>query len=403
MPPRLVLPPDFETRYTEGERELILAHERAHLARGDTFANALAALLRGLFWFHPLVHYAIARFRQDQELACDAAVLRRFPQARRSYAEAMLKTQLAVLGLPVGCHWQSSHPLKERIAMLKHPIPHPARRALGFGLAAMLALFGGYAAWAAQPAQLKGQPKAETQQSIQAVFEQRIDSGPAHTFTVINPLGQPFAFRNDEGDHWEGEFVVTAAGVGKWQMAGTLKRNGKVMSEPTLIVDDGVEGRILVGTAAGEHLEGLDLRVTLTATAAEKSPQPASAHAKVADSDKPVTGNVGATEDLAYREQHPPQYPRELIKRRISGEVVLRVQVHADGTPGQVLRERAEAHARPAEAAAYTREQGDADVTTLVEASTRAVREWRFRPAQSGGKAIEDWVLVPFTYALSER
>lgn len=149
--PRIALPSDFASRYTPDEQRLVIAHEQLHIERGDIPAQALATLLRCLFWFHPLVHAAAARFRFDQELACDAAVLARFPQARRSYGDAMLKTQLAGFGLPVGCHWQSCHPLKERISMLKQTLPGPRRRraaaALIVGLAAMTSL----AAWAAQP------------------------------------------------------------------------------------------------------------------------------------------------------------------------------------------------------------------------------------------------------------
>ena len=107
--PRIVLPADFERRYDNAERELILAHERAHRARGDAQANALAATLRCLYWFNPLVHLAASRFRHDQELACDQQVLRRHPAARRAYGEAMLKTQLAGGVLPFGCHWGQLH------------------------------------------------------------------------------------------------------------------------------------------------------------------------------------------------------------------------------------------------------------------------------------------------------
>ncbi len=149
--PRVVVPADFEQRYSVAERELILVHERTHRARGDAQINALAAVLRCVFWFNPLIHFVASRFRFDQELACDAVVISRFPEARRSYADAMLKTQLAVLGLPVGCHWQSSHPLKERIAMLKKPLPGRTRAALGAGIAVALTIGGTYAAWAVQP------------------------------------------------------------------------------------------------------------------------------------------------------------------------------------------------------------------------------------------------------------
>src|SRR5690606_2792940 len=103
--PRIVLPADVQQRYDATERALMLAHERTHVAHGDLFANALAAGLRCLCWFNPLLHAAARRFRDDQELACDQQVVRRHPAARRAYGEAMLKTQLAGGLLPLGCHW----------------------------------------------------------------------------------------------------------------------------------------------------------------------------------------------------------------------------------------------------------------------------------------------------------
>jgi TonB family protein len=150
--PRIVLPGDFRERYTRGERRLVLAHEIAHLRAGDIHAQAFATALRCLFWFNPLVHFAAAAFRFDQELACDAIVLEKFPRARSRYGSAMLKTQLADSGLPVGCHWQSSHPLKERIEMLKQPLPARTRRLAGSVLVALIVGGGTWAAWAAQPA-----------------------------------------------------------------------------------------------------------------------------------------------------------------------------------------------------------------------------------------------------------
>jgi bla regulator protein BlaR1 len=124
--PRIVVPADFDERFSPVERALIVAHEELHRSRGDAQINLLLAALRCLFWFNPLVHFAASRFRFDQELACDALVMTRFPEARRPYADAMLKTQLAgdswqEPGLPVGCYWQSSHPLKERIVCSSNP------------------------------------------------------------------------------------------------------------------------------------------------------------------------------------------------------------------------------------------------------------------------------------------
>jgi len=158
--PRIVLPVDFEACHAAAEAALVIAHERAHLARGDTRANLAAVALRCLQWFNPLMHLAERSFRLDQELACDATVLARHPHARRRYADAMLNVQLAVPGLPVGCHWQSSQSLKERILMLKQPQPGAGRRWAGrLALGAVLAA-SSYAAWAVRPAAAPDVPVA---------------------------------------------------------------------------------------------------------------------------------------------------------------------------------------------------------------------------------------------------
>jgi TonB family protein len=156
--PRIVLPADFDARYPREQAGLVVAHERTHVRRGDVRANLAVAALRCLHWFNPLLHAAAARFRLDQELACDAAVLARHPNARRAYADAMLNTQLAVPGLPVGCHWQSSQSLKERIMMLKQPLPGRARRGAGLAVLVVALAAGSYGAWALQPAAVDQAP-----------------------------------------------------------------------------------------------------------------------------------------------------------------------------------------------------------------------------------------------------
>lgn len=152
--PRIVTPADFETRFDADERALILSHERVHLARGDGLVNALAAAIQCVCWFNPLAHVGARMLRIDQELACDAVVLARYPRERRLYAQALLKAQLVGPALPVGCHWQ--HPLKERIAMLKAPLPARARRVAGLAVAGLASLAVAGAAWAVQPAPAPG-------------------------------------------------------------------------------------------------------------------------------------------------------------------------------------------------------------------------------------------------------
>lgn len=124
----IVLPSDFNTRYDAVERALILAHESTHARRHDGLWCLIAQIICAMFWFHPLAWFALAALRLDQELACDAVVLRQRGTQRRSYANAMLKTQAGALVPPVGCSWSSRHPVTERIAMLKFPAPSRRRR-----------------------------------------------------------------------------------------------------------------------------------------------------------------------------------------------------------------------------------------------------------------------------------
>ena len=152
--PRLVIPLNFEQRYSASQRRLMMAHENAHVARWDTRIAALAAGWTCVFWFNPLVYWAVTRLRFDQELACDAAILAQFKGSGRDYATALLDAQMASqssTALPIACHWQSTHPLNKRIAMLTKKLPGRIRARLGVAVAIALSVLGSAVAWAAQP------------------------------------------------------------------------------------------------------------------------------------------------------------------------------------------------------------------------------------------------------------
>jgi TonB family protein len=158
--PRIVTPSDFEQLFEPEARDLILAHERVHLARGDAPINALAAALQCAGWFNPLLHLGVRLMQVDQEIACDAAVLARHPRARRIYAETLLNTLLLSRPAPLACHWPATgqHPLMERVTMLNSSSVSPLRKAFGAALVGGLALLGAGAvtalsACAAQPAE----------------------------------------------------------------------------------------------------------------------------------------------------------------------------------------------------------------------------------------------------------
>ena len=181
--PRIVVPSDFTMLFSAQEQEAILAHEKVHLARQDARLNAIVALLRCLNWFNPLIHLGALWFRRDQELACDAAALSHV--SRVDYANALLKSQMRAVTLPVGCAWPASeHPLTERVALLRHPVPTQARRWTGAAFVLSLTSLAGLGAWAAQPSQVApASPKHNFVGGI--VYAQRNGNGGPVSFLTL--------------------------------------------------------------------------------------------------------------------------------------------------------------------------------------------------------------------------
>ena len=167
--PRIVLPVDFESLYDRDDGALVLAHERAHRDRGDQLVNLIATLWLCLAWFNPLMYWALGRLRFDQEVSCDAVVLTARPTLRRRYANALLRAQVAAESgwrAPVVCSWQSSHPLTERITMLKHPLPTPTRRRFALVLTCVLIAAANYAVWTMLPRSANAQAISAAGQTL---------------------------------------------------------------------------------------------------------------------------------------------------------------------------------------------------------------------------------------------
>lgn len=392
--PRIVLPADFERRYDNAERELILAHERAHRARGDAQANVLAAALRCLYWFNPLFHFAASRLRFDQELACDAIVISRFPEARRPYADAMLKTQLADLGLPAGCHWQSSHPLKERIAMLKQPLPGSARRWIGTTCVAAIVAATSFAAWAAQPAV----PADATPEVIPAktalvppvASSQHITDVGYRSLTRI-AYPQSAIVANAQGVVYIGVQVDADGKVANAKLNSVMPMARTDLADAALTAvktwtfePRKVDGKAVASDTTMAVAFSLDPNKPLAVgpgilDAIRVSPPLAEA-ATPAES-------VPASENVEYRLMHPPHYPASAIKAHQQGEVTLKVHVDAKGNPVE------------AEVAKTDPPEMSSDMTNSAIA---AVMQWKFNPARKHGKAVDGWVNVPITFSLTE-
>lgn len=84
--PRIYLPSGLD----EVQRQNVLSHERAHLARRDHWWKPLGFALLAVYWFNPVLWLAYALLCRDIELACDERVI-------RTMDESAVKTYSAVL------------------------------------------------------------------------------------------------------------------------------------------------------------------------------------------------------------------------------------------------------------------------------------------------------------------
>lgn len=388
--PRIVLPIDFETRYDAGERELILCHERIHVVRRDLWANAVAATLRALFWFNPLLHYAAWRFRRDQELACDEGVVARHPHRRRDYAGAMLKTQMAGSSLPVGCHWQASTPLKERIAMLKEHAPKPMRSVAGAAVVSLLLLGGGYTAWAAQPEKPQAWPVLPGAENTDysARIEFSADGGKPARFFAYKRFGETFT-------------MVGAAGQGRPTIVATVQpvtfegklafdvdmriiEDGETIARPRLVARNGETASVRQGKEQNGKFVGISVAFQVAARDANAALQQARPFAPAERTQKLTTAS-GAQVEIASKNMNPPRYPVAAAQQGVSGKVLLVVDVAADGSVRGVEIEKSE----PA---------GVFDAATL-----EAVKQWKFEPAFENGKPVAGRVRVPVDFTVEKE
>ena len=53
------------------QRRLVLAHEMAHAKRRDGLGQLLCQLACAVYWFNPLVWYAVRQLRVARERTCD--------------------------------------------------------------------------------------------------------------------------------------------------------------------------------------------------------------------------------------------------------------------------------------------------------------------------------------------
>jgi len=102
-------------------------------------------------------------------------------------------------------------------------------------------------------------------------------------------------------------------------------------------------------------------------------------------SDSDITQNAALTEPVfnaAYLNNPPPVYPQAAKRQNIEGEVLLKVEVSAEGNAGNV---------------SIAKSSGS---NLLDSAAVSAVKKWKFIPAKQGGNTVVASVVVPIVFRM---
>lgn len=132
LSPVIVLPSKAVRELPEDALRMALAHEVAHLRRGDLWLGWVPALAETVLFFHPLARQAAREYALAREEACDAEALRLTGAEPADYGELLIAFGItrppgSAAALGASAHL---HALHRRLRMLEHVdvIPtHPRR------------------------------------------------------------------------------------------------------------------------------------------------------------------------------------------------------------------------------------------------------------------------------------
>ena len=196
--PLVLLPADWR-EWNAADRRAVLAHELAHVARGDFLSGVVARLATARHFYHPLAHWLARRMRFEQELAADACGVA-CAGGKESYVVALARMALAqdnrALGWAARPFLPSRTTFLRRIEMLRNspqlehsPYRPATRRLVLAALAAVAILVAGL-----RGPILTSSNEAEAQQSgVAAKGAEKLDLKGVPEDTVAYAVIRPAA------------------------------------------------------------------------------------------------------------------------------------------------------------------------------------------------------------------
>lgn len=410
--PRVLLPWAART-WTDERVRIVLQHELAHISRGDWAMQMLAASIRCVCWFHPLVWLACRRLRHESEYACDDLVLAQGVDAAH-YATHLVEVAREVCRSRDG--WVPApavaHPstLEQRIrAMLNEtrdraPLSPTTRILASLPLAAM-AVVVAVAAFSVSTTQ------AAAQSGFGAVAGLLIDqSGGVLPGADVTLTSAATGGTRLGGSDRQGLFEFTGVPAGSYTLGVDLP-GFRSVAVPVSVARDDVRHRIIA-------LQIGSLRETITVTGDRgASPEPARPVSRGRGPSAPADGRdprrallelleeteraaasragspagtvrVGGQIKVPVKLRHVnPVYPASMQSAGIQSVVSLVARIGVDGFPVEVLPAR-------------EMDGGGAPHPDLVAAAIDAVQQWEFSPTLLNGVPVEVSINVSISFAL---
>ncbi|HVU88316.1 MAG TPA: M56 family metallopeptidase [Pirellulales bacterium] len=287
--PVIVLPRDWR-EWTADELSAVLAHEVAHIVRGDFLQRLVALAAVAVHFYHPLVRWAAWRLAVDQEFAADR-LARGIAGSGTSYGKGLARLALRYhnslqerrVWPSVSVVPRSSDFLARRLEMLRvknDSIDPRSTRWTVYGLCGALVAVALTAAFI-RGAAADDQPPAPTARPIETARlpdDKRMDEAPASAPAVDPELFSRAAF----------DPAMLRANKG----GGFLIRVGDMLRHPEIQphVESINAGLIhLLHDIIGEVAEGVDLReiewmagdLRLSVTSAVMSADPEGEHGRI--------------------------------------------------------------------------------------------------------------------------
>jgi beta-lactamase regulating signal transducer with metallopeptidase domain len=186
--PRLLVPAALLDRLDNTQRATLVAHELAHLSRGDHWVRLLELVTTGLYWWHPVVWWARREIGVAEEECCDAWVVGMLPAAARAYALALVKTvdflsQIRPVLPPAASGIGQVQLLRRRLAMIM--LGTTPKQLSGAGLLALLGL--GAAALPILPTWAQEPPR---QIEVTATAPDQPTSGDEKRVIIVRPSAE---------------------------------------------------------------------------------------------------------------------------------------------------------------------------------------------------------------------